>query len=158
MLEKVRLCSRFCAVDSIKLASHSATDCFVVDADHEAAHDERGDRAACRQWPSSLTGRAGGQSVFVAQVDLGGERHAWTLQDEPVRHDIIQCAEDNAAVGDAGHNRSGGRLRRELGPADIVVKAKGQVQADGSFGGHRRSSDWRCPVVRSQWVPRFIQA
>ena len=55
------------------------------------------------------------------------------LQDNPVRHDIIQCTKDNAAVSDAIITTVVGGWG-ELAPADIVVKAKGQLQANRVLG------------------------
>ena len=71
---------------------------------------------------------------FRAVADIGFGREAlYALKPQPVRHDVVEQAEDDAAVGDVAVSGVTG-IRCELGTAYIVFDAEPHVQSDRIAG------------------------
>lgn len=66
-----------------------------------------------------------------AIADVGFRREAlYSLQPQPVRHDIIQQAENNAAMNDVTIADVPG-IGRKLRAADFTIKPEAQIETDG---------------------------
>ena len=81
---------------------------------------------------------ANGKFRPVADIGLRGETLD-ALQPQPIRHHVVKQAEDDAAVGNVAIAGVPG-IRRELGPANILVDPEPNMQPDRVAGPAYKAS------------------